>query len=602
MAKNETKSKAELYREERKARIAKATKQNANNIAKTKQAAGIAKKVVAVVLVIAIICGLGVWVNSLTGFSKKATTTMTVNGEKVNAVEFMYYYANIYNNLYSTSSQYQQYYGYDPYNFDATLQGMTTDEDGNQITWADAIKGYVVDAIQQNRALYTEAVKAGVTLNDDEKGEIDSQISEIETQAKEYGFSLNAFLSAYYGKGLTEKNFREIANQQAIVEKYQTQKQDEFTDSITEKQIKDTYAKDKKNYDYVDVHYYVFAGETLTADADETEKAFNERQKKANEELFAAAQEVADMVTDIESFEDAVKTYEDNKAAEEAKKTEEAKTEETAESPDDTAAETKETAEEAEDKEYTTESIAATYETLKTALNEKAADWIFDAKRSENVNLFKDEENNKAIIVVVDKAPYVCYSVDYYDCVIPYSEAAAEGEKAEKTASEETTENNEAAAVETAEATAEVSDKAKDDTLKKAQDIVDNFDGKESSFITICADNSSNGSDPIENASINTVTDKEARKFLFADTTKNNDTIILEEDDGVHIIYVKKLNKDKIDQYESIKSTLANDAFTKFSEEALANYPVETNDKAIDKLIKSYVKTVSANASNTSKS
>ncbi len=595
MAKNETKSKAELYREERKARIAKATKQNANNIAKSKQAASIIKKVVAVVLIIAILCGLGIWVNSLTGISKKATTTMTVNGEKVNAVEFMYYYANIYNNLYSTSSQYQQYYGYDPYNFDATLQGMTTDEEGNQISWSEAIKGYVVDAIQQNRALYSEAVKAGITLDDDEKKEIDSQISEIETQAKEYGFSLDAFLSAYYGTGLNEKNFREIANQQAIVEKYQTQKQEEYTESITEKQIKDTYAKDKKNYDYVDVHYYVFAGEALTANADETEKAFKERQKKANEELFAAAQEVADKVTDVESFEDAVKAYEDDKAAkaeaEAAKDAEETKTEETAEAAEDTAA-----AEE-EEKEYTTESVAATYETLKTALNEKAADWIYDAKRAENVNLFKDEENNKAIIVVVDKAPYVCYTVDYYDCVIAYSEDVAEGEAAEAAPAEGTDETAEAAADDAAETTAAVSDKAKTDTLKKAQDIVDKFDGKEKSFITICADNSSNGSDPVENASITTVTDKEARAFLFADTTKNNDTIIIEEDDGVHILYVKKLNKDKIDQYENIKSTLAGDAFTKFSEETLANYPVETNDKAIDKLIKNYVKTISRNAS-----
>ena len=56
MAKNESsKSKAEVYREERKARIAKAAKQNAKGIQKRSAAANILKKVVAVVLAVAIL-------------------------------------------------------------------------------------------------------------------------------------------------------------------------------------------------------------------------------------------------------------------------------------------------------------------------------------------------------------------------------------------------------------------------------------------------------------------------------------------------------------------------------------------------------------------
>ena len=77
MAKNEpSKSKAELYREERKARIAKAAKQNAKSIEKRTTVASIAKKVVAIILAVAIVGFGGFKLLESTGVISRAATAV----------------------------------------------------------------------------------------------------------------------------------------------------------------------------------------------------------------------------------------------------------------------------------------------------------------------------------------------------------------------------------------------------------------------------------------------------------------------------------------------------------------------------------------------
>ena len=99
MAKNESsKSKAEIYREERKERIAKANKKNAKSIEKRNNAAKIAKKVIAVVVVVAIVLGIGWKFVDSFGLIEKATTALTVGSDKISTAEFAYYY----------NAQYQQ--------------------------------------------------------------------------------------------------------------------------------------------------------------------------------------------------------------------------------------------------------------------------------------------------------------------------------------------------------------------------------------------------------------------------------------------------------------------------------------------------------------
>ena len=99
MAKNEpTKSKAELYRDERKARIAKASKQNSKKAASGKKSSTIIKAVVCVVVAVALVAGI---VFTGAGFSILSATRLipvaTIGNTKVTPGQYSYYYTRAYN-------------------------------------------------------------------------------------------------------------------------------------------------------------------------------------------------------------------------------------------------------------------------------------------------------------------------------------------------------------------------------------------------------------------------------------------------------------------------------------------------------------------------
>ena len=186
MAKNETtKSKAEIYREERKARIAKAAKQNAKSIEKRTAFASVAKKVVAIVLVAAIVCGLGWALIDNLGVVEKYTTAIKVGDTKISTAEFNYYYSMQYQQTAYMADYYKQNMGYDMgFNTSVSPDEQTTkDADGNEITWADQFKTSAVEQAQFIIANYNEAVKAGLKLTEDEKNEINETIESDRTNA-----------------------------------------------------------------------------------------------------------------------------------------------------------------------------------------------------------------------------------------------------------------------------------------------------------------------------------------------------------------------------------------------------------------------------------
>ncbi|MBQ8015786.1 MAG: hypothetical protein IJ264_06345 [Clostridia bacterium] len=177
MAKNESsKSKAEIYREERKARIAKAAKQNAKSIEKRTTAAKIAKKVVAIVLAVAIVGGIAWKLVDELGVIERFATAVEIGDTKISAAEYNYYYSAQYQQTAYYANMYQENYGYN-IGFDTTVapdeqDSTEKDEDGNAITWADSFKNSAVEYAQNVVAYYNEAVKAGYELSEDEKAEL----------------------------------------------------------------------------------------------------------------------------------------------------------------------------------------------------------------------------------------------------------------------------------------------------------------------------------------------------------------------------------------------------------------------------------------------
>ena len=143
-------NKAELYRQERKERLAKAAKKNAKNIEKKTAVRSAVKKVIAIILVAVIALGCLTGILNYCGIIQRAVQIGYVGNEKLSYSEYTYYYYKVYNQVVQTAGQYSQYgmdYGYDTSLTPAEQTKTTKDEDGNEITWPDSRRSSDVSCI-----------------------------------------------------------------------------------------------------------------------------------------------------------------------------------------------------------------------------------------------------------------------------------------------------------------------------------------------------------------------------------------------------------------------------------------------------------------------
>ncbi len=533
MAKNESsKSKAEVYREERKARIAKAAKKNAKSIEKRNTAVKMAKKVVAIVLAVAIVGAIG-WktIDSL-GVVEKFATAVTIGDEKISAAQFNYYYSTQYNQMVSQANYYSQSYGYD-IGFDTSLapdEQTTTDADGNKTTWNEVIKKNAVDYAQFVTAYYNEAIKNNYKLSDETQTEIDELIENYRTQAASNNYSLNAFLRQTFGPGFNEKAFTEQITKEYLAENYYSDKQSELVDGITEDVIKAEYEANRKDYDYTDIRYYSFAFTTLTAKDGETEAQLKERQKAENDKVTADAKAVFDKVTDEASLIAAVKEFKNKDA----------------EKPSDT--------------DYTTLSKNAQYESVVTAISEDGAKWAFDTARKAGDKTMITGE--KAVYVIVTLRPiYAMNSVDVRHCLVKFD---AKDEK-------------------------NVTEKEKTAAYNEAKALYDAWlagDKTEASFEKMVTDNTEDEGSAAtgglyEGIRISDNYVEAFEEWSFDNARKAGDSGIIETEYGYHIMYFVKDNTDDLDWKNTIKQTKGSESFKEYQETLLSDegeYKIVTND------------------------
>ncbi len=515
MAKNESsKSKAELYREERKARIAKAAKQNAKSIEKRTTAVSIIKKVVAIVLVVAIVGFAGFKIIDSTGIIDRAATALTVGETKVSVAQFNYYYSMAFNELANQAYQYEQYYGYNPLGFDSSLppdeqDSTQKDEDGNVLKWSEVLKQSAVSIAQQTVGYYNEAVAAGITLTEDQQAEIDETVETYRTQAAENNYSLNAFLKTYFGAGFNEKTFVKQLEMELLAQNFTESKQTEINDGITDEVITAEYKANQKEYDYADVRYYSISFKALTKAEGETDEALAARQKAENDKLIAAAKDIAAKATDENAFIEAVKAYNESK------------------------------------EDTTKKSIAATYSSLTSAIGKDGADWVFAAgRKAGEVNTFSGEK--AAYIVFMLKPAYNSNSVSVRHCLVAFD---AKDEK-------NVTDQEKMAAHETAKKLLEgLGDKVTEDAFSKM--VKENTADEASMETGGLYENIRISNDFVENF----------EAWSFDPARKAGDTGIVETEYGYHIMYFVSDNTDDLDWKNAIKTSMADEQLAAYQED-----------------------------------
>ena len=546
MAKNESsKSKAELYREERKARIAKAAKQNAKSIEKRTTAVGIIKKAVAIILAVAIVGFAGFKIVESTGIIDRASTALKVGDTKVSVAEFNYYYSMAYNEIANQAAQYEQQFGSNVLGFDTNVppdeQNSTQkDEDGNALKWSEVIKQRAVAIAQQTVGYYNEALEAKIELTEDQQAEINETVENYRTQAAQSNYSLNAFLKTYFGAGFNEKTFVKQLEMEILASSFTEAKQKEVNDSITDDVITAEYNANKKLYDYADIRYYTVSFKTLTKNEGETDEALKARQKEANDKLIAEAKAVMAKATDEKAFIAAVKEY--NKS----------------------------------ETDTTKKLTAASYESLKSAITEAGADWVFEAGRAAgNVNVFTGETS--ANIVYILAPAHSGNSVTVRHCLVDF--AAAD-------------ENN-------------VTENEKKQAHKKATELLNGL-GKEftsEDFGKMAEKNTADTASAAtgglyENIRITDNYVENFENWCFDSTRKAGDTGIVETEYGYHIMYFVSDNTDDLDWKASIKAQKSNDELTNYQEDLFkedGKNAITENEKWTNKVSDDYCDTLRKN-------
>ena len=386
------KSKAEQYRDERKARIAKSAKKNAHSMEARNTAKKVVNKVISIVLCAVIVLGVVAFSLNYYGALQRVIKIGGVGSDQsVSIAEYEYYYMRAYNQV-RYQAQYYQYYYQTSNGYDLSLtpeeQTQTTkDADGNEITWVEKLHEDTLEIIQLHKAYYNEALKMGLKLTKADEAFIDKQIEDLRDEAKSAGsnssssnsenkvtYSLNAYLRKVYGGSINERFLRKQLKIQVLAQKYLTERTNEIAKDYDQKDIDAEYKKDTTAYDFATFRAYTFKTTELTKEDKETDDALKARQAKANAEVKKNANDFYNAVTNDATF--TAKAKELNK----------------------------DTADYNVDKETKYSMLKST---AQSTFSEDAAKWLFDSStKVGSKKLFSDEENGKYIVVLALSKPH----------------------------------------------------------------------------------------------------------------------------------------------------------------------------------------------------
>lgn len=456
MDKNE-KAALDAYRQERKERIAKQAKQNAKKKggAAAKNAAG---KAVKIVISVALCCAIVFASLNFFGVPQQLVGAVTIDGQSYSMAELTLYYMQMFNNTYQTAYSYDSQYGegygkmFTGYDISVAPDAQTkVVDDKTTITWDEYFLNEAIDYMATVKRYYALAVDAKLELTDAAKTEIDDAVASFDSIKGDY--SVSRFLGRYYGKGVTEKLFREVLEEQQLVAIYQEQRQEELKANHNADEINGVYAKDKTAYDVVGFRWFTIDIES-----------------KAEEVSSEVAEEGASVAV---STTKVYKEEAEAKAFIEKVKAESNHTEETFKKVVLETVGEKDKDYENYKKDQATKIEKLDKETIQTNVNKEAANWLFETDKDGNyvrqagdMKYFVSSDSKDVYIIYATGVPYQDNdkSTDVRHILVKFPETTTK--KAETVSGEDTSD---------VEETTLVSDKVKGECKSEAQSILDTY-------------------------------------------------------------------------------------------------------------------------------
>lgn len=579
MANNEIKTNAEIYREQRKERLAKAQKKKNG---KGDKIIRILVKTICILLVAGVVLyGVGSMLTKVFCLPQKVLTVATYEDEKINVAEYNYYYMTLYNQISNATQQVESYYGAGSgayyTGFDIKVDPAEQDYIGEDApegveTWADYFRLMAPEKAVIQRKLYAEAMsedakKAGFEIDEAAQKEINENLEEAMKQfiegAEEQDFSVDNYISKTCGEGLTEKSYRELINRDLVVEKYLTWYQENISETTSKDEVNSYYKEHRDEFDLVDARLFAISYAKASANANKDDPTYTKAEAKK------LANEFKDKVTDEASFVDLAKEY----------------------------------ALPSQKESYAKDSATLAANIGKTSVSaKKLANWLFDSARKTGDIAVIEEEDSEMFYIAYVTAP-----------AAPDKQTAGADVRHILVQAETTKEDSKGEEVKLSQA--EI-DKNFADAKAEAEKILKEWkDGKatEATFAALATEKTDDTGSKETGGLYEDITSTSSYVPEFLDwalaSHKVGDTGIIKTDYGYHIMYF--VGADKAEKWESdVRDAISTEKFNDYSNglydaisekieksEAIMNYFVKSNEKRISNYVAYYASSASSSSS-----
>ncbi len=251
------------------------------------------------------------------GFLYTHTTALAVGNRNYSPAELSYTYCNQYTSFLNQYGSYASLFGLDTSGGISSLSEQSCPMLGEGQTWRDYFLQDAGTNLQRVAALKAYADANGITLDEDEKASLESDLASLDAAAKSYGYkNANRFLAAQYGTGVTVRLVREMAQENALAAKALQS----YSDSLTysDEQLEEYYASLEGSSDYFDYATYFVAAAAAAAEGEEQAAPTDETRLEARmtaEAIEMAYRDGYDIADPVERLNAAVEAEFDAGAA-----------------------------------------------------------------------------------------------------------------------------------------------------------------------------------------------------------------------------------------------------------------------------------------------
>lgn len=207
---------------------------------------------IAVVVVLSVVLSL----LSANGVFGRITPAMKTDNFTVNSNVMNYFFRTTYNNFTSDNSTHLSSMKLDT---SKSLKEQYYLGDASLGTWFDMFMDQTKEEVKTMLLLCEEAHKRGITLSDEEKANIEAEISIYDIYANAYGYaSVDSYIAAVYGAGMKVKDIEKALELTALASKCGGVISEELYDAITSEEIDAEYLENKDKYDLADYAFYSY--------------------------------------------------------------------------------------------------------------------------------------------------------------------------------------------------------------------------------------------------------------------------------------------------------------------------------------------------------